>query len=35
VSNSVLDYLRDKNVSSRYVEGGIQAWQGAGGEVTE
>ena len=34
VSNSVLDYLRDKNVSARYVEGGIKAWQGAGGEVT-
>ncbi len=33
MSNSVLDHLRDKNVSARYVEGGIKAWQGAGGEV--
>jgi rhodanese-related sulfurtransferase len=33
VSNRVLDYLQEKNVQARYVEGGIEAWKAAGGSV--
>lgn len=33
VSNSVLDNLRGKGVSARYIEGGIVAWKEIGGEV--
>lgn len=33
VSNSVLDNLRSKNISARFIEGGIVAWKEAGGTV--
>jgi len=35
VSNSVLDRLQSVNVKARFVEGGIEAWKAAGGNVTE
>jgi rhodanese-related sulfurtransferase len=31
VSNRVLDHLREKKISARYIEGGIAAWKAAGG----
>jgi rhodanese-related sulfurtransferase len=34
VSNSVLDRLRAAGVQARYIEGGIEGWKAAGGEVT-
>jgi len=33
VSNGVLDNLRGKGISARFIEGGIVAWKEAGGEV--
>jgi rhodanese-related sulfurtransferase len=27
----VLDHLREKKISARYIEGGIAAWKAAGG----
>ena len=34
VSNSVVDQLQAKGVKARFIEGGIEAWKTAGGEVT-
>ncbi len=31
VSNSVLDALRAQGLSARYLEGGLEGWQAAGG----
>ena len=33
VSNSVLDNLLSKGFKARFIEGGIEAWKGAGGSV--
>ncbi len=33
VSNSVGDQLQAKGVKARFIEGGIEAWKAAGGEV--
>jgi rhodanese-related sulfurtransferase len=33
VSNSVLDALRAQGLKARYIEGGLEAWMVAGGEV--
>ena len=33
VSNSVLDHLRSKGVTARFIEGGIVGWKEAGGTV--
>lgn len=33
VSNSVLDNLRGKGITARFIEGGIVGWKEAGGEV--
>jgi rhodanese-related sulfurtransferase len=33
VSNSVLDALLTKQLKARYIEGGIVAWEDAGGET--
>lgn len=33
VSNSVLDGLLGKGLKARFIEGGIEAWKGAGGNV--
>ena len=33
VSNSVVDTLQAKGVKARFIEGGINAWKEAGGEV--
>ena len=33
VSNSVLDNLRGKGITARFIEGGIVAWREAGGAV--
>ena len=33
VSNGVLDHLRGKGISVRFIEGGIVAWKEAGGEL--
>ena len=33
VSNGVLDNLRGKGISARFIEGGIVAWKEAGGEL--
>ncbi len=33
VSNSVVDQLQAKGVKARFIEGGIEAWKSAGGEV--
>ena len=33
VSNSVLDALLGKGFKARFIEGGIEAWKGAGGVV--
>ncbi|HNQ05087.1 MAG TPA: rhodanese-like domain-containing protein [Thiobacillaceae bacterium] len=33
VSNSVVDTLRAKGLHARFIEGGIEAWKAAGGEV--
>jgi rhodanese-related sulfurtransferase len=33
VSNGVLDQLRAKGVRARYIEGGIEGWKTAGGQV--
>lgn len=33
VSNRVLDYLQEKKVQARFIEGGIEAWKAAGGSV--
>lgn len=35
VSNSVLDVLLGKGFKARYIEGGIEAWKGAGGQTVE
>lgn len=35
VSNSVVDQLQAKGVKARFIEGGIEAWKAAGGEVAE
>ncbi|MCU0937338.1 MAG: rhodanese-like domain-containing protein [Gammaproteobacteria bacterium] len=34
VSNSILDRLQAAGVKARYIEGGIEGWKAAGGEVT-
>lgn len=33
VSNSVLDALQAKGLKARFIEGGIEGWKAAGGEV--
>ncbi len=33
VSNSVVDALQAKGMKARFIEGGIEAWKAAGGEV--
>ncbi len=33
VSNSVVDALQAKGLSARFIEGGIEGWKAAGGEV--
>lgn len=33
VSNSVVDQLQAKGIKARFIEGGIEAWKNAGGEV--
>jgi rhodanese-related sulfurtransferase len=33
VSNLVVDQLQAKGVKARFIEGGIEAWKAAGGEV--
>ncbi len=35
VSNKVLDHLLAENIKARYIEGGIEAWKKAGGDVTK
>lgn len=34
VSNMVVDQLQAKGVKARFIDGGIEAWKAAGGEVT-
>jgi len=34
VSNSVVDALHAKGLKARFIEGGIEGWKAAGGEVT-
>lgn len=31
VSNAVVDHLQSNGIRARYIEGGIEAWKGAGG----
>ena len=33
VSNSVVDALQAKGLNARFIEGGLEAWKAAGGEV--
>ena len=33
VSNSVLDHLLGQGMKARFIEGGIEAWKGAGGQT--
>ena len=33
VSNSVVDALRAQGLNARFIEGGIEGWKAAGGEV--
>lgn len=33
VSNSIVDALRAKGLKARFIEGGIEGWKAAGGEV--
>jgi rhodanese-related sulfurtransferase len=33
VSNSVVDALQAKGINARFIEGGIEGWKAAGGEV--
>ncbi len=33
VSNSVVDALQAKGLNARFIEGGIEGWKAAGGEV--
>jgi rhodanese-related sulfurtransferase len=33
VSNSVVDALQGKGLKARFIEGGIEGWKSAGGEV--
>lgn len=33
VSNSVVDALQGKGLKARFIEGGIEGWKAAGGEV--
>jgi rhodanese-related sulfurtransferase len=35
VSNSVVDALQAKGLKARFIEGGIEGWIAAGGEVTK
>lgn len=35
VSNSVVDALQAKGLKARFIEGGIEGWKAAGGEVVE
>lgn len=35
VSNSVLDALLARGLKARYIEGGLEAWTAAGGEVKQ
>ena len=35
VSNSVVDVLQSKGLKARFIEGGIEGWKAAGGEVVE
>ncbi|MBF0377624.1 MAG: sulfurtransferase [Desulfamplus sp.] len=34
VSNSVSEYLNNKQIKTSYLEGGIKAWKDSGGEVS-
>ena len=34
VSNSVVDALQAKGLKARFIEGGIEGWKAAGGEVS-
>ena len=34
VSNSVVDALQARGLNARFIEGGIEGWKAAGGEVT-
>jgi rhodanese-related sulfurtransferase len=34
VSNGVVDALQAKGLNARFIEGGIEGWKAAGGEVT-
>ncbi len=34
VSNSVVDALQGHGLNARFIEGGIEGWKAAGGEVT-
>jgi rhodanese-related sulfurtransferase len=34
VSNSVVDALQTKGLKARFIEGGIEGWKAAGGEVS-
>ena len=34
VSNSVVDVLQAKGLKARFIEGGIEGWKAAGGEVS-
>ena len=35
VSNSVVDALQAKGLKARFIEGGIEGWKAAGGEVAK
>ena len=35
VSNSVVDALQAKGLNARFIEGGIEGWKAAGGEVVD
>ena len=35
VSNAVVDQLQSKGVKARFIEGGLEAWITAGGEVAD
>ena len=35
VSNSVVDALQAKGLKARFIEGGIEGWKAAGGEVVD
>lgn len=35
VSNSVLDHLLGQGIKARFIEGGVEGWKAAGGEVVD